>query len=125
MNPSIIGAPLQLIGAGVNAYRSNKFMKEAQGQLENLVDNPIKPYTAGSQLVNYSAQARNEAAAPQGLTPAEVADYQANQARTEAAQFANAQKVGGGRGLLGILNANQATANTKLAGASAQSANNQ
>lgn len=113
------GGALQLVGTGINIYRSNKFMDEAQNQLRDLENNPIEPYKASTQLNTAYAGARAGAAAPKGMSMEDVNRFMINQSRNENTALANANKMGGGRGNLAILNAGLSGMSSDLASKSA------
>lgn len=72
MLPLIIGGALLSAGmAGINAYRSNKFMEEAQKQLADLEKNPIKPYSVSGVAQQLGTQAIGEMGSPMGYSGAE------------------------------------------------------
>lgn len=117
------GFAAQALGTGINAYRSNKFMNEAQRQLRDLENNPIEPYKASTQLRTAYAGARAGAAAPRGMSMEEVNRFMINQARNENTALANAGKMGyGGRGNLAVLNAGLSGMSADLASKSAMMA---
>ena len=113
------GGVLQLAGTGINLYRSDKFLKEAQSQLRDLENNPIEPYKASTQLNTAYAGARAGAAAPRGMSMEDVNRFMINQSRNENTALANANKMGGGRGNLAILNAGLSGMSSDLASKSA------
>lgn len=113
------GGVLQLAGTGINIYRSNKFMDEAERQLRDLENNPIEPYKASTQLNTAYAGARAGASAPKGMSMEDVNRFMINQARNENTALANANKMGGGRGNLSILNAGLSGMSSDLASKSA------
>jgi hypothetical protein len=121
MNPYLMaaGGVLQLAGTGMNIYRSNKFMDEAERQLRDLENNPIEPYKASTQLNTAYAGARAGASAPKGMSMEDVNRFMINQARNENTALANANKMGGGRGNLSILNAGLSGMSSDLASKSA------
>lgn len=114
------GFAAQALGTGINAYRSNKFMNEAQRQLRDLENNPIEPYKASTQLRTAYAGARAGAAAPKGMSMEDVNRFMINQARNENTALANAGKMGyGGRGNLAVLNAGLSGMSADMASKSA------
>lgn len=113
------GIGLQAIGTGINLYRSNKFLNEAERQLRDLENNPIEPYKASTQLNTAYAAARAGASAPRGMSMEDVNRFMINQARNENTALANANKMGGGRGNLSILNAGLSGMSSDLASKSA------
>lgn len=118
------GIGLQAIGTGINLYRSNKFLNEAERQLRDLENNPIEPYKATSQTNTAYATARAGMAAPKGMSMEEVNRFMINQARNENTALSNANKMGGGRGNLSILNAGLTGLNANLAVKSSEIAAN-
>jgi hypothetical protein len=125
MIPALMAAGFaaQAIGTGINAYRANDFMKEAQRQLRDLENNPIEPYKASTQLRTAYAGARAGAAAPKGMSMEDVNRFMINQARNENTALANAGKMGyGGRGNLSILNAGLSGMSADMASKSAMMA---
>jgi len=115
----LAGLGMQAIGTGINIYRSNKFKDEAQSQLRDLENNPIEPYKASTQLNTAYAGARAGASAPKGMSMEDVNRFMINQARNENTALANANKMGGGRGNLSILNAGLSGMSSDLASKSA------
>jgi len=115
----LAGLGMQAIGTGANLYRSDKFLKEAQSQLRDLENNPIEPYKASTQLNTAYAGARAGAAAPKGMSMEDVNRFMINQSRNENTALANANKMGGGRGNLAILNTGLSGMSSDLASKSA------
>jgi len=115
----LAGLGMQAIGTGINLYRSDKFLNEAQSQLRDLENNPIEPYKASTQLNTAYAGARAGAAAPKGMSMEDVNRFMINQSRNENTALANANKMGGGRGNLAILNAGLSGMSSDLASKSA------
>ena len=125
MIPALMAAGFaaQAIGTGINAYRADKFMTDAQRQLRDLENNPIEPYKASTQLRTAYAGARAGAAAPRGMSMEDVNRFMINQARAENTALANAGKMGyGGRGNLSILNAGLSGMSADMASKSAMMA---
>lgn len=125
MIPALMAAGFaaQAIGTGINAYRADKFMTDAQRQLRDLENNPIEPYKASTQLRTAYAGARAGAAAPKGMSMEDVNRFMINQARAENTALANAGKMGyGGRGNLSILNAGLSGMSADMASKSAMMA---
>lgn len=122
MNPALVAAGFatQALGTGINMYRSNKLMKDAERQLRELENNPIEPYKATSQLRTAYAGARAGASSPRGMSMEDVNRFMINQARNENTALVNAGKMGyGGRGNLSILNAGLSGMSADLASKSA------
>jgi hypothetical protein len=126
MNPYLIGAGvgLQSIGTGINLYNSYSYLDEAKNQLRDLENNPIEPYKASSQTNTAYASARAGMAAPKGMSMEDVNRFYINQARNENTALANANKMGGGRGTLSVLNAGLTGLDATMAGKSAEIAVN-
>lgn len=100
MNPWVagIGAGVSILSNGVNALRSNKFMKEAKSELDNLVKNPIKPFSVSAPMQAYGTQAMSEAGSPMGFTGAEKNVFESGMDRTANSIYNRAMSVGGGSG---------------------------
>lgn len=100
MNPWVagIGAGVSILSNGVNALRSNKFMKEAKSDLKDLVNNPIKPFSVSAPMQAYGTQAMSEAGSPMGFTGAEKNVFESGMDRTANSIYNRAMSVGGGSG---------------------------
>lgn len=103
-----IGAGVSILGNGINALRSNKFMKEAKSELSNLVKNPIKPFSVSAPMQSYGTQAMSEAATPMGFSGAEKSSFDSGLGRTANSIYERSMSIGGGSGsraIQGILSA--------------------
>jgi hypothetical protein len=110
INPWVtgIGAGVSILGNGINALRSNKFMNEAKSELSNLVKNPIKPFSVSAPMQSYGTQAMSEAATPMGFSGAEKSSFDSGMGRTANSIYEKAMSIGGGSGsraIQGILSA--------------------
>lgn len=93
---------------GLNMYRSNKFMEEAQRGLEDLQKNPIKPYSVSGVAQQLGTQAIGEMGSPMGYTGAERNVFRnqlANQFNTAYNRSINLSGGVGARAAQGILSA--------------------
>lgn len=119
MLPLIIGGAILSAGMqGLNMYRSNKFMEEAQRGLEDLQKNPIKPYSVSGVAQQLGTQAIGEMGSPMGYTGAERNVFRnqlANQFNTAYNRSINLSGGVGARAAQGILSAANLGAATEFA----------
>lgn len=119
MLPLIIGGAILSAGMqGLNMYRSNKFMEEAQRGLEDLQKNPIKPYSVSGVAQQLGTQAIGEMGSPMGYTGAERNVFQnqlANQFNTTYNRALNLSGGSGARAAQGILAASSLSAANEFA----------
>jgi hypothetical protein len=117
--PLIIGGAILSAGMqGLNMYRSNKFMEEAQRGLEDLQKNPIKPYSVSGVAQQLGTQAIGEMGSPMGYTGAERNVFQnqlANQFNTTYNRALNLSGGSGARAAQGILAASSLSAANEFA----------
>jgi hypothetical protein len=119
MLPLIIGGAILSAGMqGLNMYRSNKFMEEAQRGLEDLRKNPIKPYSVSGVAQQLGTQAIGEMGSPMGYTGAERNVFQnqlSNQFNTTYNRALNLSGGSGARAAQGILAASSLSAASDFA----------
>lgn len=119
-NPMMVGIPLQVAGTGINMYRNNKFLDEAQSQLRDLEAHPIKPYSLTDDYRHIGESYRYGASNPTGMPSSVYENFINNQARTSNTAYSNALRLGGGKGVLGVLNAGNSMGMSNLAAQMAQ-----
>ena len=119
MLPLIIGGAILSAGMqGLNMYRSNKFMEEAQRGLEDLQKNPIKPYSVSGVAQQLGTQAIGEMGSPMGYTGAERNVFKnqlSNQFNTAYNRAINVSGGVGSRAAQGILSAASLNAASEFA----------